>query len=196
MGRIRYFFKGKKKQTEEEKYNSKQQKQNERNIKTRQRRSYPLQRGGTRKQNYTVEDIIKIGNELANNRRENKNAHLDLDALKNTIESIDKKIQNAEQYLGEIEKHRKSIFDFWKYANKDESKMLVEGEAENQAEEKGKNLQKTFDYETDIDDLASYLDSKQRENLTHNQLDAMFAVESVLDAINIVAKKRTNQRGY
>lgn len=189
MGRIRYFFKGKKKQTEEENIIQNSKNRMKEILKQDKEEVTHYNDEELENKNYTVEDIIKIGNELANNRRENKNAHLDLDALKNTIESIEKKIQNAEQYLGEIEKHRKSIFDFWKYANKDESKMLVEGEAENQAEEKGKNLQKTFDYETDIDDLASYLDSKQRENLTHNQLDAMFAVESVLDAINIVAKK-------
>lgn len=194
MGRIRYFFKGKKKQSEEDEIISQYSKNRMKEIlKQDKEECSHYNEEELENKNYTVEDIIKIGNELANNKRENKNAHLDLDALKNTIQSIDRKIQNAEQYLGEIDKHRKSIFDFWKYANKDESKMLAEGNIETETEEKSRTLQKTFDYETDIDDLASYLDSKQRENLSHNQLEAMFAANFVLDGINIVSKNELSK---
>ena len=194
MGRIRYFFKGKKKQSEEDEIISQYSKNRMKEILKQDKEGCNhYNEEELENKNYTVEDIIKIGNELANNKRENKNAHLDLDALKNTIQSIDRKIQNAEQYLGEIDKHRKSIFDFWKYANKDESKMLAEGDIETENEEKSRILQKTFDYETDIEDLASYLDSKQRENLSHNQLDAMFAANSVLDGINIVSKNELSK---
>ena len=194
MGRIRYFFKGKKKQSEEDEIISQYSKNRMKEILKQDKEGCNhYNEEELENKNYTVEDIIKIGNELANNKRENKNAHLDLDALKNTIQSIDRKIQNAEQYLGEIDKHRKSIFDFWKYANKDESKMLAEGDIETENEEKSRILQKTFDYETDIEDLARYLDSKQRENLSHNQLDAMFAANSVLDGINIVSKNELSK---
>lgn len=194
MGRIRYFFKGKKKQSEEDEIISQYSKNRMKEILKQDKEGCNhYNEEELENKNYTVEDIIKIGNELANNKRENKNAHLDLDALKNTIQSIDRKIQNAEQYLGEIDKHRKSIFDFWKYANKDESKMLAEGDIETENEENSRILQKTFDYETDIEDLASYLDSKQRENLSHNQLDAMFAANSVLYGINIVSKNELSK---
>ncbi len=194
MGRIRYFFKGKKKQSEEDEIISKNSKNRMKEILKQDKEGCShYNKEELENKNYTVEDIIKIGNELADNKRENKNAHLDLDALKNKIQSMDRKIQNAEQYLGEIDKHRKSIFDFWKYANKDESKMLVEGNTETETEDKSRILQKTFDYETDIDDLASYLDSKQREKLSHNQLDAMFAANSVLDGINLVSKNELSK---
>ena len=65
------------------------------------------------------------------------------------LDNIDKKLKNATEFLEEIDEHKKSIFEFWKYANKDESKMLAEGEVEEE-ETTSTGLRKTFDYEEDI----------------------------------------------
>lgn len=137
---------------------------------------------------YTVEDLIKICKELHNSMKENKNVKLDIKALKNKVENLDRKIKNATLYIDEIEKHKKSIFEFWKFANKDEVKVLDEG----LQEEKNSNinLKRTFSYEDDIDSLASNVDSKQRERLSHNEFDATFAANFVLDGINIVSKDK------
>ena len=46
------------------------------------------------------------------------------------LETLERKIKNATEYLEEIDKHKKSIFEFWKYSNKDEVQALEEGEEE------------------------------------------------------------------
>ena len=57
---------------------------------------------------------------------------------------LSKKIENAELYIKEIEKHKKSIFEFWKFTNKDEKNQLSEGiskiEEDKKIENKFENL--------------------------------------------------------
>lgn len=188
IGKIKYFFKGKKRQDSDEKVNT----ANKNRLKDILNQDKEEIVHHTDKEinakSYTVEDIIKIGKELEDNKKENKNVQLDKKALQNKIDNLDKKIKNATEYLEEIDKHKKSIFEFWKYANKDESKMLAEGiEKEEQQKEK---LKKTFDYEEDIETLANKIDTKQREELSHQALDAVFASNFVLDGINIVSKTK------
>ena len=189
VGRIKYFFKGKKSKKREDiehsanKERLKEILEQDKEVNTH----YNDEEMETKR--YTVEDIIKIGKELEDNRKENKNLKLDLKSLQNKVENLEKKIKNATEFLEEIDKHKKSIFEFWKYANKDESKMLQEGET--QEEVNGKNmLKKTFDYEEDIESLANKIDTQQREKLTHKAQDALFASNFVLDGINIVSKTK------
>src|SRR5574344_2186763 len=137
---------------------------------------------------YTVEDIIKICKDLNESIKENKNVKLDIRALQNKVENLDRKIKNATIYIDEIEKHKKSIFSFWKFANKDEVKTLEEGFPD---EAKQENLKKTFNYYDDIDKLASVVDKKQREQLDEKELNATFAANFVLNGINILSKEKT-----
>ena len=67
--------------------------------------------------------------------------------------------------------------------------MLAEGEVEEE-ETTSTGLRKTFDYEEDIENFASKIDSQQREKLTHKEQDALFASNFVLDGINIVSKEK------
>ena len=190
VGRIKYFFKGKKSKKFQETVEHTANKDRMKEILNQDKETsthYKEEEIETR--NYTVEDIIKIGKELEDNRKENKNIKLDFRALQNRVENLDKKIKNATEYLEEIDKHKKSIFEFWKYANKDESKMLAEGE-EQEENVNRQTLKKTFDYEEDIDSLASKIDSQQREKLSHQEQDALFASNFVLDGINIVSKTK------
>lgn len=189
FGKIKYFFKGKKKkEVENEQVNfvNKDRMKDILNHDKEENKHYTEEE--IQSKNYTVEDIIRIGKELDENKKNNKNAQLDMKALQNKIENLDKKIKNATEYLEEIDNHKKSIFEFWKYANKDESKMLAEAAEEEKI--KKEKLKKTFDYEEDIEDLASQIDTKQRENLSHKELDAVFASNFVLDGINIVSKNK------
>ena len=55
---------------------------------------------------------------------------LDINAMELKITNLTKKIENAELYINEIEKHKKSIFEFWKFTNKDEISTLTQGEQE------------------------------------------------------------------
>ena len=190
VGRIKYFFKGKKSKKNQEEPEHSANKDRLKDILDQDKEaSTHYKEEEIEARNYTVEDIIKIGKELEDNRKENKNAKLDLKALQNTVDNLDKKIKNATEYLDEIDQHKKSIFEFWKYANKDESKMLAEGEEQEEVSNR-QTLKKTFDYEEDIESLASKIDSQQREKLTHQEQDALFASNFVLDGINIVSKTK------
>ncbi len=190
VGRIKYFFKGKKSKKGQEVSEHSANKDRMKEILNQDKEtSTHYKEEEIESRNYTVEDIIKIGKELEDNRKENKNSKLDLKALQNKVENLDKKIKNATEYLNEIDEHKKSIFEFWKYANKDESKMLVEGEEQEEVSNR-QTLKKTFDYEEDIESLASKIDNQQREKLTHQEQDALFASNFVLDGINIVSKTK------
>ena len=190
VGRIKYFFKGKKSKKGQEVSEHSANKDRMKEILNQDKEtSTHYKEEEIESKNYTVEDIIKIGKELEDNRKENKNSKLDLKALQNKVENLDKKIKNATEYLNEIDEHKKSIFEFWKYANKDESKMLVEGEEQEEVSNR-QTLKKTFDYEEDIESLASKIDNQQREKLTHQEQDALFASNFVLDGINIVSKTK------
>ena len=189
MGKIKYFFKGKKKKKEENNEETNNANKNRmKDILEQDKEESTHYNDEIYTKKYTVEDIIKIGSQLNENNKENKNAKLDLEALKNKVENLEKKLNNATEYLDEIESHKKSIFEFWKYANKDESKMLAEGDEEEKEEKQV--LKKTFDYEEDIEDFANQIDTKQREELSEQELDAIFASNFVLDGINIVSKNK------
>ena len=189
VGRIKYFFKGKKSKKREDIEHSANKERLKEILEQDKEVNTHYNDEEMEAKKYTVEDIIKIGKELEDNRKENKNLKLDLKSLQNKVENLEKKIKNATEFLEEIDKHKKSIFEFWKYANKDESKMLQEGET--QEEVNGKNmLKKTFDYEEDIESLANKIDTQQREKLTHKAQDALFASNFVLDGINIVSKTK------
>ena len=93
-------------------------------------------------------------------------------------EILSKKIDNAELYIKEIDKHKKSIFEFWKFTSKDEMQTLAEAEIE---EENEKNkIGKYFDYELDLEELGKKMDELQRRKLSKNETDAIFAIKQVL----------------
>ena len=78
-----------------------------------------------------------------------KNIVLDINALKLKKKNMAKKIENATAYIQEIDSHKKSIFEFWKYSNKDEISSLPEGEEEEvNIEKKTKN---ESDYKEDVE---------------------------------------------
>lgn len=191
MGRIKYFFKGKKSKEPEVEQHSANKDRLKDILNQDKNEIVHYSDAELESKSYTVEDIIKIGKTLENTRKENKNAKLDLKAAKNKSENLERKIKNATEYLEEIDKHKKSIFEFWKYANKDESKMLAE--AESVEEEKRTSITKAFDYEGDIEKLANKVDMEQREKLSHDELNALFASNYVLEGINLVSKKKLSK---
>lgn len=187
FGKIKYFFKVKRKtkETEDDKENTMNKDRLKEMLSQDKNRYTDIEE--ILEKPYTVEDIIKTCKELEISQKENTNVKLDIKALKNKIENIDRKIKNATLYIEEIDKHKKSIFEFWKFANKDEQKVLSEGEENIINKDK---IRKTFDYEEDIDDFASNIDKKQRETLSKDESDAVFASNYVLDGINIVSKDK------
>ena len=86
--------------------------------------------------------------------------------------NMQKKIENASAYIAEIDSHKKSIFEFWKYSNKDEMSSLPEGEEEEI--NIIKKIEKTFDYEEDIEAFGKTMDRMERKNLSKDETDSIF----------------------
>ncbi len=111
FGRIRYFFRGNKKMKEKEeiilpkkRYENEEDKEN---------LIYDD------KEYYTIEDLVDVTKVLERTQSQIRNTTLDIKALEGTLERLAKKIENAKSYIEEIEEHKKSIFEFWKFVNKD-----------------------------------------------------------------------------
>ena len=117
-----------------------------------------------------------------------KNLLMDLNALKLKTKNMAKKIENAAKYIEEIDSHKKSIFEFWKYSNKDEMAVLPEGEQEEI--NVIKKIDKTFDYEEDIEEFGKKLDKIQRNSLNKEDTDSIYIATT--DLIEILNKIKNN----
>ena len=117
---------------------------------------------------------------------------MDIKALENKKENLERKIQNATLYINEIESHKKSIFDFWKYTNKDEVSLLTE--AEKQERENQNRLKKQFNYEEDLEGLGIKVDSRQKEVFSKNECDAVFGIINDIETFNILNKSKILKR--
>lgn len=112
FGKIRYYFKGKKKVKEiEREINTKEE--NRREQIAKEELIYD------NKEYYTIEDLIDITKILERIQNQIRNMLLDIKAINASIERLDKRIKNAKSYIAEIEEHKKSIFEFWKFVNDD-----------------------------------------------------------------------------
>ena len=109
-----------------------------------------------------------------------------VDKLK--TKNMAKKIENASKYIEEIDSHKKSIFEFWKYSNKDEMEVLPEGEQEEV--NVIKKIEKTFNYEEDLEEFGKKIDKMQRRNLDREDTDSVFIATTNL--ISTLNKIKTN----
>lgn len=182
LGRVRYFLKKSVKiKQEESKTNNSLEKQNN-SIEINQIEKIE------KKDLYTIEDLLKVCNTLKEEENKMKNMQMDIKALENKKENLEKKIQNATQYINEIESHKKSIFEFWKFTNKDEVNLLMQ--AEEQEKVNVNKLKKKFNYEEDIEELGKKVDSMQRDTFNKNECDAIFAISNDLETFNILNKNK------
>lgn len=174
LGKIKYFFRARKKLKNDKieiKEENNEIKKEEISIKEYKEKEF-----------YTIEELIQIYKELDNILLETKDLRLDVKAIENKIKSMETKIKNATLYIQEIDSHEKSIFDFWRFANKDESLMLNQGKVEEIEKNK---IQKTFSYEEDIDELKLQIDKIQRTNLSKEETDAVYiATTEVINVLN------------
>ena len=171
FGRIRYFFKAK-----NGKYIKDKVKQNKnKDIKQKNQIEKDISNSIIEeKEYYTIEDLIKICIELDRIQNKVKNLESDIKALKERIKSIDNKIKNATLYIEKIEEHKKSIFEFWKFANKDEAIGLNPATVIKEETIEDKKLKKAFNYEEDFEDLGIEADKKQRDILTKEECNAVY----------------------
>lgn len=133
---------------------------------------------------YTIEDLVVIYDSYTKTIESIKNKKLDVDALELKIKNLTKKIENATLYINEIDKHKKSIFDFWKFSSKDDMLSLNSGE-EVDDPNVVKTLRRVFNYNTDREDITKEIDKLQRENLSKEQEDSIFVANSqILPTLN------------
>ena len=136
----------------------------------------------------TIEDLVLLIKAFERQDKRLKNDDMDVRALENKIKILNSKIRNAESYLKEIDEHNKSIFDFWKYTNKDNNLILSEIDAEEEVPVT--NLEKTFDYLEDLEDLGKNMDKIIRKKLSKKECDSIFlATTEILEFINIIKDK-------
>ena len=126
----------------------------------------------TKKDNYNIEELVSLYKDIDGKETELKNIMMDINSLKLKNKNMQKKIENATAYIAEIDSHKKSIFEFWKYSNKDEMSSLPEGEEEEV--NIIKKITKTFDYEEDLEKFGKTMDKMQRKNLTKDETDSVY----------------------
>ncbi len=131
------------------------------------------------KKYYTLEDLVTIYHVKEKNDRKIKNIMQDIKAIELKIENLTSKVKNAKLYINEIDKHRKSIFDFWKFANKDEKLALEKGDT-TEKEQDMSPIKKAFDFEMDFEKLGIEIDRLQRTKLSKEELDSLFIAKTNL----------------
>ncbi len=190
FGKVKYYFKYSKKSNKkkEEDYNYENLKIENQYIELENIENNKTTTKIPIKKVYTLEELIISYKELEMLEKNMKNLLMDLNALKLKNKNMEKKIENATKYIEEIDSHKKSIFEFWKYSNKDEMASLPEGEEEEI--NVIKRIERTFDYEQDLEELGKNLDKIQRKNLSKEDTDSIFVATTNL--IDILNKIKTN----
>lgn len=180
FGRINYFLKSKKKNKKIPYKKHEKQEEKIEEVETQKIEEKDI---------YTIEDLLKICIKLQEQERELKNKEMDIKALENKRENLERKIKNATIYINEIESHKKSIFDFWKFTNKDEVKML-NGSEEEEEQDKKEKIRKVFSYDEDIQEMGKKIDIKQRNIFSEKECDAVFAIYQDLSSFEIDRKEK------
>ena len=193
IGKVKYFFKTAKTTKKSKDDQSKKVEVTEQET-SKVINVEPMNESLKNKKYYTIEDLVTIYSLLEKGERNYKNLNQDLKALRLKLENIVSKVKNANLYIEEIDKHRKSIFDFWKFSNKDE-KLGLEMGNENEKEENKNTLKKYFDYKTDLEDLGAKVDTIQRKKLSREEMDALFVAKTeVLYLLNMLRENDLNKR--
>ena len=181
FGKVKYFFSStkKSKKIKEKKEKNKEQSTTKKTIHEERQ---------AEDRNYTLDELIMSFKDLEIAENSMKNIVQDINAIKLKNKNLSKKIENATLYINEINKHKKSIFEFWKYSNKDEVAALEEGEEE---EVNVSKIERIFNYEEDFEKFGEKVDKNQRLKFTDLELDSSFiASTELISAINDIYNKK------
>lgn len=177
FGKVKYFFKSSKKVKKgQEDEKPKAEKTKEIEIDTI--KSNNLED----KKFYTIEDLVVIRSIKDKGEKKLKDISQDLKAQELKLENLKSKVRNAIAYIEEIDKHKKSIFEFWKFANKDE-KLSLEMGNENNKKNENNIIKKAFDYEMDFEDLGIEVDRIQRVKLSKEETDSIYIAGTELNPV-------------
>ena len=181
FGKFKYYFKYSKKKNKNKMKNEEVEEVTD--VEDKEDMEELPKRRRAKKENYNIEELVALYKEIDKKETELKNIMMDINSLKLKNKNMQKKIENATAYIAEIDSHKKSIFEFWKYSNKDEMSSLPEGEEEEV--NIIKKITKTFDYEEDLEKLGKTMDKMQRKNLTKDETDGVYiTTTSLLPLLN------------
>lgn len=168
FGRVKYFFKYKK-QTNQAENETIAEKEENSKLKYCERTDI--------KEAYTLEELLSLYVNLDQELASIKDLERDIEAINKRIEILKIKLENAKKYIKEIDEHKKSIFEFWRFTNKDEAQQLNAGISQ---EIKSKKLKKSFNYELDFEDVAKQFDKIQRETFSKEETDNIYIASTEL----------------
>ena len=185
FGKFKYYFKYSKKNKKAKsiKQESKESEENKNEIEEN------IELNIKKKSNYTIEELVELYKKYETKENEIKNILMDINALKLKNKNMAKKIENATLFIQEIDNHKKSIFEFWKFSNKDEVAALAEGEEEEI--NIIKKITKVFDYNEDLENLGKIMDKIQRKALTKEETDSIYI--STTNMLEILNKVKNNE---
>ena len=181
FGKVKYFFKFSKGKKVKAKEKIKQEIEQEDEEEEKVDFSAETIRVPLIKENYTIEELIQNYKELEQKENTLKNLVMDINALKLKNKNLSKKIENAGIFIKEIDSHKKSIFEFWKYSNKDAVEALPEGEEEEI--NIVKKIERVFDYEEDLEEFGKKYDRLIRNKLSQDETDAIFITNTEINEI-------------
>lgn len=193
FGRFKYYFKYSKKAGKNSNIKKIAKKDNlqikEEIPKIQEKKKETKSENKPRKERYTIEELLNLYKDFEKKEDELKNIFMDINALKLKKKNMLKKIENATAYINEIDSHKKSIFEFWRYSNKDEVETLPEGEEEEV--NIIKRITKVFDYEEDLEKFGKTMDGIQRKLLTKDEKDSIYITSTNL--LEILNKVKNNE---
>lgn len=187
FGKFKYYFKYSKKNNKNKV--KKEENIDESKIEIHHDENEELPKKKRKKQNYTIEELVELYKVIELKENELKNVIMDINSLKLKNKNMQKKIENATAFIEEIDSHKKSIFEFWKYSNKDEMATLPEGEAEEV--NIIKKITRVFDYEEDLENFGKKMDKIQRKNLSKGETDSVYITSTNL--LEIINKIKINE---
>ena len=180
FGRVKYFFKYKKTSLQPKKGNP---------ISKEETGKLKYCERAEIKEVYTLEELLTLYTNLYQETNAIKDLELDIEAITKRIDILKTKIKNATQYIKEIDKHKKSIFEFWRFTKKDEAKQLNEGTTEIH---QSKKIKKLFNYELYFENFSKQLDRTQREIFSKDETDNIFiSTTEILADINALINNET-----
>ena len=187
FGKFKYYFKYSKKNNKQ-KIKGVIQKEGEKEKEKKANNKDDEKEIKLEKENYTIEELLELYQNLDKYVSTLKNLLMDINALKLKNKNRKKKIENATKFIEEIDSHKKSIFEFWRYSNKDEVAVLPEGEMEEISTIN--NITKVFDYEEDLEKFGKTMDKIQRKVLNKDETDSLYLLTTNL--IDILNKVKNN----
>lgn len=139
---------------------------------------------------FTLSDLIRMCKENSDLDSQYKNVKADLNAMKTKRKNMKSKIDNAKEYLAEIEKHKKSIVEFWKFTSKDAVPILTKGEEKTEESK----LQVSFNFDEDMTEVGQKADGIQKQKLSIDECNSIFACDYIINSINAVLTGKDENR--